>query len=823
MVKEQVKKENDAVKNGEQYGADSIQVLKGLEAVRKRPGMYIGDTDDGSGLHHMIFEVVDNSIDETMAGFCDKISVYLHVDGSVTVKDNGRGIPVDMHPEEKRSAAEVAMTVLHAGGKFDQNSYKVSGGLHGVGVSVVNALSEWLRLEIRRQGFVWVQEYRCGDPVAPLKKTEPSDETGTKITFKPDPKVFTNTEFSLARVTNRLREMAFLNSGARIKLLDERTGEERLFHYEGGIVEFIAFLNQNRTPLHKDVIRIARNEGPHAVEIALQWTDAYVENVLCYTNNINNRDGGTHLSGFKLGITKVFQKYIAENRKNAKVQINGDDIREGLTAVLSVKMPDPKFSSQTKDKLVSSEIQTIVSNVVAEYLTLYLDENPDIAGAIIDKILEAAIAREAARKAREMTRRKGALENTTLPGKLADCQERDPAKSEIFIVEGDSAGGSAKQGRDRSNQAILPLRGKILNVEKARLDKLLKSEAVLTVVAALGTGIGKDEFNVEKLRYHKIIIMTDADVDGAHILTLLLTLFYRYMPDIIARGYLYVAQPPLYGITRGKKVSYVRDEREFQEYLINTTGTEGVAVSFGKKKEGRLEEGKLRSFIKKLVVLNDNLTRTEFLYDSAVVEAVASIGGIEEADFKTEKTLSDKFEKVRAFIERDYPDRLPVRMEFEENERYNELKLKIFTTHSGVEKQTLIDYRYIKNSEIILIGRLCGEVAAFGAAPYTVTVSDKEKGTEEVRGVYPRWRDLLKATLDHAREGQKIQRYKGLGEMNPEQLWETTMNPGNRTLLKISADDAAEADRIFDILMGENVEPRRRFIEENALNANIDV
>ncbi|HOW51854.1 MAG TPA: DNA topoisomerase (ATP-hydrolyzing) subunit B [bacterium] len=822
MSEEQVKKGNGTSKGTEDYGASSIQVLKGLEAVRKRPGMYIGDTDDGSGLHHMIFEVVDNSVDETMAGFCDKISVYLHVDGSVTIKDNGRGIPVDMHPEEKRSAAEVAMTILHAGGKFDQNSYKVSGGLHGVGVSVVNALSEWLRLEIRRQGYVWVQEYRCGDPVAPLKKMEPTDETGTKITFKPDPKVFTNTEFSLARVTNRLREMAFLNSGARIKLLDERTGEERLFHYEGGIVEFIAFLNQNRTPLHKDVIRIARTEGLHAVEIALQWTDAYVENVLCYTNNINNRDGGTHLSGFKLGITKVFQKYVAENRKNAKIQINGDDIREGLTAVLSVKMPDPKFSSQTKDKLVSSEIQTIVSNVVSEYLSLYLGENPDIAGAIIDKILEAAIAREAARKAREMTRRKGALENTTLPGKLADCQERDPAKSEIFIVEGDSAGGSAKQGRDRTNQAILPLRGKILNVEKARLDKLLKSESVLTVVAALGTGIGKDEFNIEKLRYHKIVVMTDADVDGAHILTLLLTLFYRYMPDIITRGYLYVAQPPLYGITRGKKVTYVRDEREFQEHLINT-GTEGLAVSFGKKKENRLEEGKLRSFIKKLVVLNDNLVRTEFIYDSAVVEAVASIGGVDESDFKTEKTLTTKFEKIREFIERDHPDRLPVRMELEENERYNEFRMKVFTTHSGTEKLTMIDYRYIKNSEILLIGRLRSEIDSFGALPYTETVIDKEKEKEEVKGVYERWRDLLRATLDHAREGQKIQRYKGLGEMNPEQLWETTMNPANRTLVKISADDAAEADRIFDILMGENVEPRRRFIEENALNATLDV
>ena len=821
MNEEQAKKGIGNAQNGEDYGADSIQVLKGLDAVRKRPGMFIGDTDDGSGLHHMIFEVVDNSIDESLAGFCDKISVYLHVDGSVTVKDNGRGIPVDMHPEEKRSAAEVAMTVLHAGGKFNQNAYKISGGLHGVGVSVVNALSESLHLEIRRQGFVWVQEYRCGEPVAPLKKTEKTTETGTKISFKPDSKVFTNTEFSLARVTNRLREMAFLNSGVRIKLLDERVGEEKLFHYEGGVVEFIAFLNQNKTPLHRDVIHLARQEGPFIVEIGMQWTDAYIENVLCYTNNINNKDGGTHLSGFKLGITKVFQKYITENRKNAKVQINGDDIREGLTAVMSVKMPDPKFSSQTKDKLVSSEIQTFVSNVVSEYLALYLDENPDIAGAIVDKIIEAAIAREAARKAREMTRRKGALENTTLPGKLADCQERDPARSELFLVEGDSAGGSAKQGRDRANQAILPLRGKILNVEKARLDKLLKSEQVLTIVAALGTGIGKDEFNVEKLRYHKIIVMTDADVDGAHILTLLLTLFYRHMPDIISRGYLYVAQPPLYGITRGKKIAYVRDEREFQEHLINT-GTEGLSLIFGDRKENRLEEGKLRSFVKKLVALNDNLGRTEFLYDSAVVEAIAAIGGIEEADFKTDKGLAAKFAKIGAFIEHNCPDRLPVRMELEENERYNEFKLSVFTSHSGIEKLTRIDYRYIKNSEIQLIGRLRGEVSAFGAPPYALTFTNKETGVTETLGTFPQWRDFLRALLGHASEGQKIQRYKGLGEMNPEQLWETTMSPEKRTLLKVTAEDAAEADRIFDILMGENVEPRRRFIEENALNANID-
>lgn len=799
------------------YGASSIQVLRGLEAVRKRPGMYIGDTDDGNGLHHMIYEVVDNCVDEALAGHCDKISVYIHIDESITVKDNGRGIPVNIHEEENRSAAEVIMTVLHAGGKFDNNSYKVSGGLHGVGVSCVNALSEWLKLKIKRQGGEYFQEYERGVPQYPLKKIGETSEKGTKITFKPDSQIFTMTEFSLPRVVKRLREMAFLNSGVKIYLLDERVGQEYEFHYDGGIKEFVGYLNESRPGLHPEIITATKHkeQGNLTMDVALQWTSSYQEQVLCYTNNIFNRDGGTHLSGFKLGITKVFQTYIAENRKNLKIVINGDDIREGLTAVLSVKMSDPKFSSQTKDKLVSSEIQTFVSNSISETLNIYLDENPDIANIIIDKITEAAVAREAARKAREMTRRKGVLENTTLPGKLADCQEKDPAKSELYIVEGDSAGGSAKQGRDRSNQAILPLRGKILNVEKARLDKLLKSDAILMIIAALGTGIGKDEFNIEKLRYHKLIIMTDADVDGAHIMTLLLTLFYRYMPEMIERGYVYVAQPPLYGITRNKKITYVKDEKEFQQYLVDT-GVQGMTLKIG---DNDLDEGELKKFIEMLVELNDNLTKTEFIYDSSVIESIAASCKIEVDDFKSETALWEKWELIKTYLEAHYPIKAPVRMELEENTRYDgEFKMKIHTTVNGVDKISLIDYKYINNSEIKLINSIKEKVLSFGSGEYILKNGSKDEDVK-VTG----WRSLLNEVLAIAKEGQKIQRYKGLGEMNPEQLWETTMNPENRVLLRIRAEDGAEANRIFDVLMGENVEPRRRFIEENALNATIDI
>ena len=709
------------------------------------------------------------------------------------------------------------MTVLHAGGKFDNNSYKVSGGLHGVGVSCVNALSDWLKLKIKRDGKEYFQEYEKGFPLYPIKEIGTTNESGTKITFMPDKEIFTMLEFSLPRISKRLREMAFLNSGVRIYFLDERVGQEQEFYYEGGISEFVAYLNQAKKPLHEEIVTLTKHQekGDLTLDISMQWTSAYQEQVLCYTNNIFNRDGGTHLSGFKLGITKVFQNYITENRKNAKIKINGDDIREGLTAVLSVKMADPKFSSQTKDKLVSSEVQSFVSSAISEALGMFLDENPDIAAVIIDKIIEAAVAREAARKAREMTRRKGALENTTLPGKLADCQEKDPARSELYIVEGDSAGGSAKQGRDRKNQAILPLRGKILNVEKARLDRLLKSDTILTIVAALGTGIGKDEFNIEKLRYHKIIIMTDADVDGAHIMTLILTLFYRYMPEIIERGYLFVAQPPLYGITKNKKINYVKDEREFQKFLVRT-GIQNIEVKAG---DVVLKGGDLKKLIETIIELNANLAKTDFIYDSAVVEAVSSIEEFSLDEFKSESTLWERWEMIKKELEINHPERAPFRMELEETLRYEgEFKMKIYTTINGVNKTSLIDYKYFNNSEIKLIRKLKQKVLEIPCCSYTIVNTSKEEETN-VKG----WREMLEAILNISREGLKIQRYKGLGEMNPEQLWETTMNPENRVLLRINSDDAAEADKVFDVLMGENVEPRRKFIEENALNATIDV
>ncbi len=804
--------------NNANYSASSIQVLKGLEAVRKRPGMYIGDTDDGSGLHHMIYEVVDNSVDESLAGYCDKISVYVHIDNSITVKDNGRGIPVDMHKEEGRSAAEVIMTVLHAGGKFDNNSYKVSGGLHGVGVSVVNALSEWLKLQVKRDGGVYFQEYQRGEPLYPLERVGSTTESGTKITFKPDSEIFTNTEFSLSVITKRLREMAFLNSGVRIKLVDERVGEEREFYYKGGIVEFVAYLNENKKPLHDKIVYVHKEQetGNLSVELSMQWTTSYQEQVLCYTNNIYNRDGGTHLSGFRLAITKVFQKYISTNKKNVKIIINGDDIREGLTAILSVKMADPKFSSQTKDKLVSSEVQTFVTSAVTDILTEFLDENPDIANIIVDKIIEAAVAREAARKARELTRRKGVLESTSLPGKLADCQEKDPAKSEVYIVEGDSAGGSAKQGRDRANQAILPLRGKILNVEKARLDKLLKSETVTIIISALGTGIGRDEFSLEKLRYHKIIIMTDADVDGAHIRTLILTLFYRYMPALIENGYVFIAQPPLYGISKGKSVTYVKDEREFQEYLIDI-GTKNVTLRLDNGEE--LEGDNLKNYIKSLVALNDNLLKTDFMYDSYVVEAIAAIG-ITKENFSSRENVNEIFEKIKSWMEIHAPSRLPVSIEVTEDSEHSTYKMNVLTTINSVTKETMVDFRYITANEIKIIHNLKEAVQKYGEDKYTLTYLEKDETvTTEIDG----WKNLLETILEQAKAGQKIQRYKGLGEMNPEQLWETTMSPENRVLLRVKIEDAAEADKMFDVLMGEEVDPRRRFIEANALNATLDV
>ncbi len=799
------------------YSADNIKVLKGLEAVRKRPGMYIGDTDNGSGLHRMIYEVVDNSIDESLAGYCDKVSVYVHIDNSITVKDNGRGIPIDMHKNEGKSAAEVIMTELHAGGKFDENSYKVSGGLHGVGVSVVNALSEWLKLQVKRDGGVYFQEYANGIPEYPLKKIGNTEETGTKITFKPDEKIFGDIEFSLSVIVKKLRELAFLNRGVKIKLLDERVGEEKLFHYEGGIVEFVNYLNQNKSALHSDVVFLSREEEKLGLDIALQWTDSYQENILCYTNNIGNADGGTHLSGFKTGLTRTVQKFIKATQKNIKVSITGDDIREGLTAVVSLKMADPKFSSQTKDKLVSSEVMQFVSNSVSDALQEFLDENPATGKSVTNKIIDAASAREAAKKAREMTRRKGALEGMNLPGKLADCQVKDPNEAEIFIVEGDSAGGSAKQGRERKNQAILPLRGKILNVEKSRLDKLFKNEQIVSLVSALGTGIGTDEFDLSKIRYKKIIIMTDADVDGAHISTLLLTFFFRYMPEIVEHGYLYLAQPPLYGVKKRSKLTYIRNEKQFQEFLVNE-GADDIYIKTGDT-GNEIKDKDFKAFLNNLVKLRDSLNRTDYVYDSVVVEAIAKIGGINDEDLRELSIAEEKYRLIKEYIEKEHPERLPVNVDIKEDPEHSEYELMIKTHIRGVEKLTPINFRYTSASEIKMINRLFGILKEAGEGPYEIMTKEDDSSSETVNS----WKILLNRVLAKARSAYKIQRYKGLGEMNPEQLWETTLNPETRMLLRIRSEDVAEADRIFDILMGENVEPRRQFIQKNALKANLDI
>ncbi|MCK5809407.1 DNA topoisomerase (ATP-hydrolyzing) subunit B [bacterium] len=808
---------------GDEYGSSSIQVLKGLEAVRKRPGMYIGDTDDGSGLHHMIYEVVDNSIDEALAGHCDKIEVFIHMDNSVTVKDNGRGIPVGMMEEEGKSAAEVILTVLHAGGKFDNNAYKVSGGLHGVGVSVVNALSSKLKLKIKKQGGVYFQEYSKGDALYPLKRIGDTKEHGTKVTFSPDKDIFTMTEFNLATVKNRLREMAFLNSGVFIYLLDERVGEEFTFHYDGGLSEFVSYLNSAKVALHPETVDLHKHQekGDLTLEIAMQWTNAYQENIRCYSNNIYNRDGGTHLTGFKAGITKVFNNYITANTKNLKVKIEGNDIREGLTAVVSVKMADPKFSSQTKDKLVSSEVQSFVSSSISEILLQFLEENPSIANTVIAKILEAATAREAARKARDMSRKKGNNAGMSEPGKLAGCSEKDPAKSELFIVEGDSAGGSAKQGRSRDNQAILPLRGKILNVERAHPERIAESEQIRNIIATLKAGTGAS-FDITKLRYHTIVIMTDADVDGAHIMTLLLTFFYRHMPEIIERGHLYVAQPPLYGIKKknGNAIdTYLKDEKEYQKYLVDV-GTQHLSVTTSDSKN--LLDEQFHSFLTTMVNLDSHLLRTDFIYDSAVVEAISSHPAFISEDFSSREVLIEKFHAIEKHMEQYWPSHLPIRMELEDNERYEgEFKLLVITTINGAEKQTRIDYKFVKNSEIKLIASLKQKLKEFGDAPYTLALKDDENSKE----VFDSWKTLMDDILQKEREriGNRLQRYKGLGEMNSDQLADTTMDPKNRTLLKIKIEEAVEADAVFVALMGDDVDPRRHFIEKNALSATIDL
>ncbi|MFZ2489890.1 MAG: DNA topoisomerase (ATP-hydrolyzing) subunit B [Thermoanaerobaculia bacterium] len=793
----------------EHYTAEDIKVLKGLDAVRKRPGMYIGDTDDISGLHHMVYEVVDNAVDEALAGYADKVQVTIHVDNSVTVEDNGRGIPVDIHKEEGRSAAEVIMTELHAGGKFDNNSYKVSGGLHGVGVSVVNFLSEWLELEIHRDGMIWRQRFERGVPTAPIVRGEKTQKRGTRVTFKADAEIFSVTEMNYDTLSQRLRELAFLNSGVHITILDERSEKHHDFCYEGGIVSFVRDLNKNKTPLHENPVFIRDEKDGEQVEIALQWSDGYSENLYTFTNTIKNTDGGTHLVGFKGALTRTVNKYAGDTgilEKN-KIALEGDDIREGLTAIVSIKIRDPKFSSQTKDKLVSSHVKTWVEQVVNERLAEYFEENPREAKRVIEKVVDAARAREAARKARELTRRKGALDSAALPGKLADCSERDPRFCEIYFVEGDSAGGSAKQGRDRKFQAILPLKGKILNVEKARLDKMLSSEEIRLMITALGTGIGKDDFDVAKLRYHKIIIMTDADVDGSHIRTLILTFFYRHMKEVIDRGHLYIAQPPLFKITQGKKDTYLKDEIEKSRFLMGR-----VAETVEVKPEGGLAI-RGEALINMLQKMEEIRVHTRKIATRGIPREAQEIllreNLIDRAGLENEekRTAVEKALTAAGFL-----DVTTVRDDVAET---NTITFR--AANNGSSKTFSIEGELFSQYEFRQVAKMFEQLSAFGLPPYEVTHGQDATG-------YVTMDDLLDQIYKLAEKGLSIQRYKGLGEMNPEQLWDTTMNPQTRRLLQVTIHDEVGAEEIFPILMGDDVEPRRKFIQDNALEVkNLDI